>query len=212
MRKVRELKDYTNVIFNRLTAISLIERDYKENNHLWLFQCSCGKQHKAKIKNVRNGNTSSCGCLQSEILVKRNTVHGLSKKYPLAYRSWKDLRQRCTNPNHKDFKDYGGRGIFVCEEWNSFEVFFNDMQERTKNQSIDRINVNDGYHAKNCRWADGVQQAQNKRNNNNVIVNGKLIAITQLARDCGVDRKTIAYRLKIGKTIDEAISKIDYRK
>lgn len=212
MRKVRALKDYTGVVFNRLTALSLIEREYKENNHLWLFQCTCGKQHQARIKNVRNGKTSSCGCLHSEILAERNTKHGLSKKHPLAYRSWKDLRQRCTNENHKDFKDYGGRGIFVCKEWDSFETFFNDMQDRCENQSIDRIDVNDGYHVNNCRWANSTQQAQNKRNNNNIMIDGKLVVITQLARDCGIDRKTIAYRLKVGKTIDEAISKIDYRK
>ena len=212
MKRNRALKNYSGMSFGRLTAISMIEREFKENNHLWLFLCSCGKECKARIKNVRSGKTASCGCLQSELITKRNETHGLSKKHPLAYKAWKSLRQRCNNPKNKDYKDYGARGITVCKEWDSFECFLKDMGDKTVNQSIDRIDVNLGYFAKNCRWANSQQQAENKRNNHKIFINGQFITITQLARDTGIDRKTIAYRLKIGKSIEEAISKIDYRK
>jgi len=85
------------------------------------------------------------------------------------YRSWSGMKQRCRYPKHKDYHNYGGRGIDVCDEWHdSFETFYKDMGKRPKGMSIDRVDTNLGYFLENCRWADANQQARNtcKRSSN----------------------------------------------
>jgi hypothetical protein len=72
--------------------------------------------------------------------------------------------QRCTNPNHKGYKNYGGRGITVCERWDSFKNFYADMGEAPEGRSLDRINNDGNYEPSNCRWATRKEQAQNSRN------------------------------------------------
>lgn len=159
----RPLKDYAGVRFGRLVGVSLVERDTsKENNHLWRFICDCGEHKDARIKLVRSKRTQSCGCLFTEHMTRRNTTHG--KSGTGTYRSWKDCRARCNNPNDSDYKDWGGRGITVCPEWDDYEVFLRDMGERPEGLTLDRIDVNGNYCASNCRWADAVTQANNKRN------------------------------------------------
>lgn len=211
MKRDRKLKDYSGFVFGRLLALSLVERDYQWNDHKWLFKCSCGNEYIGRIKSVRSGHTSSCGCLHSETVALRNEKHGLSKKHPLAYRSWKDMRQRCGNKNNKDYKDYGGRGIVVCDEWNSFERFFSDMGERLLGQSIDRIDVNGNYELSNCRWATNRQQQLNKRTNRKIIINGEEKTISEVSELSGVGRCTLTYRLENGYTVDKATLKVDYR-
>lgn len=202
------MKDQTGRKFGRLTIISLHERSEKSTMHKWLCQCTCGKTVVTAIQNLRTGNTRSCGCLFTESLVKRNTKHGLTHDHKGAYRSWKDMRQRCNNPNNKSYDDYGGRGIKICERWNSFANFFADMGDRPEKHSIDRIDVNGNYEPNNCRWATDKEQARNKRNNH-IMENGKT-----LAENCeivGVDFKVVSYRISQGYSFDEALSKKDFR-
>jgi hypothetical protein len=210
----RPLKDYSGQVFGRLTAIELVSRDESSNNrHIWRFLCECGTIKDIRIPTVRNGTTKSCGCIAKETLIRRNTVHGLSRSNKKEYRSWKDMRARCFNPMDTDFHSYGGRGITVCERWNDFASFFADMGKKpTPKHTIDRVDVNGNYEPSNCRWADAETQANNKRNNRKLEHNGETKTLSQISRDNNIERRVVSYRLGVGMNIEEAVKNIDFRK
>lgn len=176
--------DITGQKFYRLTAIKYL------GNRKWLFQCDCGRQTTVVASQVKNGNTMSCGCLHAELLrhrtIVRNTTHGKSKTSE--YRTWAGIIARCLNPNDKNYKDYGGRGIKVCDRWlNSFENFLADMGSRpTIKHSVDRIDVNGDYCPENCRWATPKEQCNNKRTNIRVAYNGKIQTLMEWCDELGM--------------------------
>lgn len=212
-KRNRPLKNYAGDRFGRLTAVRMVERDVsKAGNHLWLFRCDCGNEKQTRIRYVTSGHTTSCGCAFRELMVERNTTHGLSRKQPYEYRSWKDMRGRCLNPNDSDFKDYGGRGITVCERWNDFAAFFEDMGPRQHGETIDRIDVNGNYEPGNCRWAPAGIQSRNKRNNHRLTINGETLTLAEWCRHFGIEPSKVRYRLKQGFPVEEAFSSEDHRR
>ena len=124
-----------------------------------LFECQyCGKEFETNIQSVKNGGTKSCGCQKCTGLI----THGVTKHR--LYYIWFGLVDRCTNPNHNRYKDYGGRGITVCEEWLDVKNFIEDMYPSyMEGFTLDRIDNDKGYSPDNCRWADATTQAINKR-------------------------------------------------
>lgn len=100
------------------------------------------------------------------MMARKQMKHGMYNTP--TYRSWSSMIARCTNPMHHQWKDYGGRGIKVCEEWTIFENFFSDMGERPKGKSIDRIDNDKGYNSKNCKWSTRTEQNRNKRNSKGI--------------------------------------------
>lgn len=186
-----------NQKFGRLTILSEIKVKENGRNRIY-FNClyDCGKTKKILKYSVINGVTVSCGCYGAEQRIKSTIKHGMSKQsknYHPLYTTWDSMIQRCTNPNSKEYHNYGGRGIKVFDEWrNDFKKFYDWAIERgySKELTIDRIEVNGDYIPSNCRWATTSIQARNKRNNHLIEYNGETMCITDVAYIIGVNPST----------------------
>jgi hypothetical protein len=139
---------YHNLIGRRFTRLTVIAfaGTVPDGPALWVCLCDCGRQKVVRAHALKNGNTKSCGCYNIEF----HTGHG--KWGSGAYNSWRDMLQRCNNPNDVNFKRYGGRGIRVCERWLKFENFYADMGPRPDGHVISRINHDGNYELLNCKW------------------------------------------------------------
>lgn len=129
--------------------------------------------------------------------------------HPL-YSVWQGMRRRCLNPNFKHFEAYGGRGIFVCKEWDDFHQFVNDMGPRPLGATIDRIDTDGPYAPWNCRWASRKEQARNVRRNVKVTIDGVVYLASELAEKTGLKTDTIVKRAAKGMSLDEVEAKTRY--
>lgn len=131
--------------------------------------------------------------------------HGRQSK---TYQAWNSIITRCTNPNSKDWEEYGGRGIKVCPRWRwDFELFLADMGEAPPGKSIDRKDTDGNYEPGNCRWATMKEQNRNRRNNRTITANGKTQCIAAWAEELGTSRQTLRARLECGLSDSETINR-----
>jgi len=154
--------------FGRILVICRDGSD-RQGYATWVCRCDCGRTTVCIGRKLRAGRVRSCGCLRREGTKRR---HGM--KYTREYAAWKSMKDRCLNPQNKDWAYYGGRGITVCQEWrDSFEAFFAHIGPRiSPKHSIDRIDNDGDYVPGNIRWATGRQQCLNRRRRN---ANGVLV-------------------------------------
>jgi hypothetical protein len=183
--------DLTNQKFGKLTTIS-----HKHNGHIrsWLCVCDCGGQTIVSTNKLTSGHTQSCGCIRA-LTTKtngfKNKIHGLGHgKGDPTYKSWLAMRERCRDEKNKN---YGGRGISICDQWDDYRIFLADMGARPSGTSLDRIDVSGNYAPNNCRWATAKEQQRNKSNTNFLMLNGKLISAMNIADELGIKKSAMQY-------------------
>ena len=159
--------DVTGQSFGKLTVLYRHPENAGDGKAQWLCLCSCpaGNRVVVRGKDLRSGNTQSCGCHRLERTKTTNTRHGMCNT--VEYRIWKAMKERCAYVKHISYSDYGGRGIAVCDEWKeSFDAFYRDMGPRpSKHHSIERRETDKGYSKENCYWATRTEQNNNTRRN-----------------------------------------------
>lgn len=198
-----KFKDRTDVRYGRLTAISY---EMRGGRAWWRCLCNCGKETTVLGASLGNGSTTSCGCLQREVAHNLRFKHGGVNTS--TYRSWYNMKTRCTYPSHLSYKDYGGRGIKVCWRWlNSYENFLADMGPRPgPGYSIERKNNDGNYEPDNCKWATRKEQRANQRPRYPLHSLGdRAQTLSAWAKEYGVGYATVYWRMKKGMTLLEAL-------
>lgn len=166
----------------------------------WLCRCDCGKQTISSGKALRRGQYS-CGC----VAIGKRT-HGLSRS--ATYQSWVDMHRRCSDPTREGYKDYGARGITVCDRWVQFEAFLSDMGEVPKGCTIERVDNDQGYSQENCKWIPTAEQAKNRRNVRHVEIGGEQVSMLEASRRAGVGYTTLLYRINAGWSLERALGEV----
>lgn len=175
------------------------------NHAAWICVCDCDETKELNIREffLTKGRQKSCGCHQYDGLKVRNVKHDMSRTRE--YRIWLGIRRRCNDPKHPGYKNYGGRGIRICKEYDdSFEVFFKEVGFCPKpHYTVDRINNGGHYEPGNVHWVSMKRNMRNRRNTSMITVSGKTIPMEDFADLIGINSKNIRYHLKRGKTIEE---------
>lgn len=189
--------------FMWLTVIGGLEKH--RGRYKWRCQCKCGAIAYASTADLKAERVTSCGCRQAAMRQEQSEP---SKSSRPEYVIWQGMKKRCYNDACRSWKSYGGRGIRVCDEWrDSFDAFFRDMGPRpTAQHSLDRIDVNGHYEPSNCRWVLRKQQANNKQSTVRLTLGGKTHTIGEWAEITGIPYRTIALRLKLGWTVERALT------
>lgn len=205
-------KDITGQRFHKLVALE--HAGYREGakcrKSLWKCICDCGREAIVAYVELMAGATKSCGC----IVGKHKRTHGATAggKVSPEFRCWEAMLQRCRNSKHKSFKDYGARGITICERWDSFEAFSADMGPRpSPEHSIDRRDNNGNYEPGNCHWTTRVAQSNNRRSSRRVELNGESLTLAQWEHRVGLKAGMLFRRLKAGWPIERALTPGDHR-
>lgn len=194
-----KFEDLTGRKFGRLTVISRIGTN-NLGKATWLCKCDCGKETVVTTGELKSGNTKSCGCYNKEKRKTNNLVHG--KRKEKIYKVWANMKARCTNESVSEYKNYGGRGITVCDEWrNSFIAFYEWAMANGYNENlqIDRKDVNGNYEPSNCRWVTRKENCNNRTNSHYITHNGETHTISEWARIKGIKRATLSYRINVAK-------------
>ena len=208
--KPLNVEDLTGQRFGELTVISFSHIDYRHHAR-WLCLCSCGCGTVVETSHLKSGHTTTCGHANIT-LVKRKEGYFPARDHPRLYAVWCTMKARCSNANSTSYKDYGGRGICVCEEWMSFASFCEwalangyDEKAETGKCTLDRIDVDGNYSPNNCRFVDAQTQMNNKTNNRYATINGETDTMANWIRRLGLKRGTVMQRLSRGYTPEEAL-------
>lgn len=206
---MKPIRDRVGLRFGRLLVMSRLSVQGYET--LWCCKCDCGGEIKVRGPNLDSGNTKSCGCLnRRDAKVHQRPRIRPSRKGETKL-SWEVMIKRCCNPKSDHYKDYGGRGVTVCDRWLDYNNFLKDMGERPLGTTIDRYPNNDGnYEPTNCRWGTPKQQANNRRNNRILTAFGKTQTLLEWSKEYKIPTGTLAGRLYAGNAIEDALTKAPY--
>lgn len=189
--------------FGKLTVIGLSDRT-PAGRQKWICECECGGKRSTTGGNLKRGMNISCGCVKPGPSSHGHCVGGETP----TYRVWNHMRSRCQNTKSQFYRHYGGRGISVCERWQRFENFLQDMGPRPDGLSLDRIDNNGNYEPENCRWATNAHQQLNKRTSRLLTAHGKTQNLSLWADEYGIRRPTLAARLGRGIPLEIALKTV----
>ena len=203
--------------FGKLTVLEPAFTKYGKLH--WKCLCDCGNFSYVNTQYLKNRNTQSCGCLKSEvakrIFSKLNTTHGETKTR--LFNLWTRIKDRCYREKNPNYRNYGGRGIKMCDEWKDDFVKFRtwainsgykeELLKNGKNKwTIDRINNDGDYEPSNCRWVTIKQQCRNRRTNSFVEYNGEKYCYAELSENFNINKQIIQYRISHGWSINDTIN------
>lgn len=206
---MREIIDLTGKRFGKLVVVKREGTRYRKcgcSEPTWLCKCDCGKYTVAVSSRLRFGRKKSCGCSSGEFISKSKTKHG--DRRTRLYFIWTNMKQRCKNKNNSAFKNYGGRGIKICPDWESYANFKKWAFESGYSDSltIDRIDVNGDYCPENCRWITMKEQGRNTRVNVLITHNGETHCLAEWEDIKNMRKGTLTQRLtSYGYTEEEAL-------
>ena len=201
--------DITGQKFGRWIVLKFAYR--KHGNIYWECKCECGMQKNIQGYSLLSGDSKSCGCLRAEN--PNGVTHNMG--HTRLYNIWSKMKGRCLNKKNNQYYLYGGRGLLVYDRWNKFENFRDDMyksylkhvkQFGEKETTIDRFPDNNGnYCPENCRWATKKEQSNNRRTNRPISYNGKILNISQFAKQYNIKYSTLLLRINSGWDIEKAL-------
>lgn len=196
--------DMTGTRFGRLVVLGRAANI--GTSAAWLCKCDCGNTVTRSGGGLRLEQTKSCGCLRKEKLVDRNR-RGRTINDEKTYEIWRGMSRRCYEPSNVSYKYYGENGVSVCDRWRkSFHAFAEDMGARPPGMSIDRIDPSGNYEPANCRWANVIDQNNNRRNVRKLMLNGVEMSITEACRATGINPVTAHNRIRLGWEIHTAVT------
>lgn len=204
----RLIKDRSGYRVGMLTVLGPSRSDGRRT--LWNVRCDCGREVEWPFEALAKGN-KSCGCSRYKLIGESNRTHGLAK-HP-AYQVWNCMRQRCTRPNHRAWKNYGGRGIRVCDAWlRSFEAFWADMGPTWRpGLELDRRDNDGNYEPGNCRWVSAKENTRNSRNRTAIPTPFGPMRLWEAVEMSGIGKTTLCYRASNNWPAERMFDKPDAR-
>jgi hypothetical protein len=181
-------------VYGRLTVRELVPKKDGSRKLVWLCDCECGGTKEVVSSELSLGRVRSCGCLIRETASTSHTTHGKSKTR--IYYVWYSMMKRCYNETRPGFEHYGGRGIKVCDAWQSFENFYRDMGDQPEGLSLDRIDNDRDYCPENCRWATKKQQCENRSITRWIEFRGERDTLAGWARKLGITGTALGVRIR----------------
>lgn len=189
--------------YGRLVVVDYLGRPASATK--WRCQCDCGKLKDVAAANLKRGLTTSCGCRHKEIAKAVNTTHG--KSHMPEYKSWCAMRSRCLDASHSSYHRYGGRGITICERWDDFACFLDDMGPRpSSGHSLDRVDHDGHYEPSNCQWATRKQQQNNMSTNHVITLDGVSRTMAEWNEHLGLKNGGVQSRLRLGWSLRKALT------
>lgn len=195
--------------FGRLVALERGENS-KAGKSRWLCQCDCGSAPTLVIGgNLQSGISTSCGCVRKERALAATMSHGHTRgrKISPSYNTWRGMISRCGNPSDKSYPYYGGRGVTVCDRWQSFESFLEDMGDRPAGSEIDRKDNSGPYEKENCHWVTRQQNGRNRRSNRIISTPSGDMLLCEAAELSGINSATLLQRADRGWPAEKMFDK-----
>lgn len=187
-----------DLVGKRFGRLVVLGQEPKARRQKWRCICDCGTEKIVVGYHLQSGHTTSCGCFRYEQVSDAAKSRGKPNFCSPEGTAWRHMIDRCSNPDHESYKNYGGRGITVCAAWLAdFTNFYTDMGPRpTDEHTIERIDNNGPYTPSNCRWATRSEQAKNTRKNHYIEFDGERFTISDWSRRLGISVGTLLYRLR----------------